>query len=414
MSSSAVAMSSASARPGVLARRGARVAPRASAALRDRRVARPRGAAPGRLLVAPPSSRASRALVAAFGGFGKKPAPPPADDDDDAFDASSGNPFASSGGASADAADDDAPSAPAMPSNPFAGLKLPSLSGTFDAADAGAADADDEDADETDDAPAGGNPFASFGGFGTVGRTIDQTVDLDYDLDEDDSSEPAPSGNPLGGFLSGLAGAAAAAKKPSAPEPPAEDPSPPEQKQKQQKRLGNWERTLKEGVKEGDVPRWTLDPEPVRGARLQKFTLESGDVKVLGRDKGPGIDVVAKVGCVSGVHCQLEMEGNKLYVTDLGSTNGTYVDGQEMRKNNRYRVFNGSILRLGAENVNGEPYVSYQVDLSGAKEMDRNSEYGQVQAIVEALGGPKVVVNFLFINVAFQVGFYLLLQLQTD
>jgi len=412
MSSSAVAMSSASARPGVLARRGARVAPRASAALRDRRVARPRGAAPGRLLVARPSSRASRAL-AAFGGFGKRPAPPPADDDDDAFDASSGNPFAS-GGASADAADDDAPSAPATPSNPFAGLKLPSLSGTFDAADAGAADADDEDADETDDAPAGGNPFASFGGFGTVGRTIDQTVDLDYDLDEDDS-QPAPSGpNPLGGFLSGLAGAAAAAKKPSAPEPPAEDPSPPEQKQKQQKRLGNWERTLKEGVKEGDVPRWTLDPEPVRGARLQKFTLESGDVKVLGRDKGPGIDVVAKVGCVSGVHCQLEMEGNKLYVTDLGSTNGTYVDGQEMRKNNRYRVFNGSILRLGAENVNGEPYVSYQVDLSGAKEMDRNSEYGQVQAIVEALGGPKVVVNFLFINVAFQVGFYLLLQLQTD
>ena len=297
-----------------------------------------------------------------------------------------------------------------MPSNPFAGLKLPSLSGTFDAADAGAADADDEDADETDDAPAGGNPFASFGGFGTVGRTIDQTVDLDYDLDEDDSSDPAPP-NPLGGFLSGLAGAAAA-KKPSAPEPPAEEPSPPEQKQ--QKRLGNWERTLKEGVKEGDVPRWTLDPEPVRGARLQKFVLESGDVKVLGRDKGPGIDVVAKVGCVSGVHCQLEMEGNKLYVTDLGSTNGTYVDGQEMRKNNRYRVFNGSILRLGAENVNGEPYVSYQVDLSGAKEMDRNSEYGQVQAIVEALGGPKVVVNFLFINVAFQVGFYLLLQLQTD
>jgi hypothetical protein len=37
-----------------------------------------------------------------------------------------------------------------------------------------------------------------------------------------------------------------------------------------------------------------------------------------------------------------------------------------------------------------------------------------VQAIVEALGGPKVVVNFLFINVAFQLGFYLLLQLQTD
>ena len=58
--------------------------------------------------------------------------------------------------------------------------------------------------------------------------------------------------------------------------------------------------------------------------------------------------------------------------------------------------------------------MTYDVELSGAVEMDRNSEYGQVQAIVEALGGPKVVVNFLFVNVAFQVGFYILLQLQTD
>lgn len=90
------------------------------------------------------------------------------------------------------------------------------------------------------------------------------------------------------------------------------------------------------------------------------------------------------------------------------------VDGQEIRKNNRYRVFNGSVVRLGAENRNGEPYASYSVDLTGANELDRNSEYGQVQAIVEALGGPKVVVNFLFINVAFQLGFYLLLQLQTN
>ena len=178
--------------------------------------------------------------------------------------------------------------------------------------------------------------------------------------------------------------------------------------------MGNWERTLKENVKNSDVPTWTLDPEPIRGASLKPIKLRTDDILVVGRDKGPGIDVVAKVGCVSGVHCQLEMEGNKLYVTDLGSTNGTYVDGQEMRKNNRYRVFNGSSLRLGAENVNGEPFVTYDVELSGAVEMDRNSEYGQVQAIVEALGGPKVVVNFLFVNVAFQVGFYILLQLQTD
>ena len=38
----------------------------------------------------------------------------------------------------------------------------------------------------------------------------------------------------------------------------------------------------------------------------------------------------------------------------------------------------------------------------------------EIQAVVEALGGPKVVVNFLIINVFFQLGFYLLLNLQTN
>jgi len=108
------------------------------------------------------------------------------------------------------------------------------------------------------------------------------------------------------------------------------------------------------------------------------------------------------------------MEGNKLFVTDLGSTNGTYVAGREVRKNARTRVYNGDAVRLGAENVNGEAFVTFDTDLTGAKELDKNTEYGQVQAVVEALGGPKVVVNFLIINVFFQLGFYLLLNLQTN
>ena len=44
----------------------------------------------------------------------------------------------------------------------------------------------------------------------------------------------------------------------------------------------------------------------------------------------------------------------------------------------------------------------------------REYEEDNVQAVVEALGGPKVVVNFLIINVFFQLGFYLLLNLQTN
>ena len=147
---------------------------------------------------------------------------------------------------------------------------------------------------------------------------------------------------------------------------------------------------------------------------MRPVKLRAGDFLVVGRDKGPGVDYVAKVNCVSGVHCQFEMDGQKLFVTDLGSTNGTYVAGREVRKNVRSRVYNGDSVRLGAENVNGEAFVTFDTDLTGAKELDKNTEYGQLQALIEAVGGVNVVVNFLIVNVFFQLGFYFLLQLQTN
>ena len=104
------------------------------------------------------------------------------------------------------------------------------------------------------------------------------------------------------------------------------------------------------------------------------------------REKGNGVDVSVPLPCVSGVHCQLEMERNKLYVTDLGSTNGTYVDGFQLRKNNRFRIFNQSVVRLGAENRDGEDYASFGTDLTGADEMEKNSEYGQLNYFIEFFG----------------------------
>lgn len=324
---------------------------------------------------------------------------------DDAVD---GNPFLSKSNRptpSSDEPDDAAPELklPKLPANPFA---------SFGAKAAEPEDEEDayEEEEEAFEEPAkSGSPFGNpFASFGAMNQTIDQTVDLDYGDDEDDFEEPKKGG--FGGFA--LPSFPTPAKKEAKPPTPAPAAAP--AKRESGKSLGNWERTFKDGVKDGDIPTWTLDPEPVRGAALRPVKLRTGDILVVGRDKGPGIDYVAKVNCVSGVHCQFEMEGNKLFVTDLGSTNGTYVAGREVRKNARTRVYNGDTVRLGAENVNGEAFVTFDTDLTGAKELDKNTEYGQVQAVVEALGGPKVVVNFLIINVFFQLGFYLLLNLQTN
>jgi len=168
------------------------------------------------------------------------------------------------------------------------------------------------------------------------------------------------------------------------------------------------------GDKVGDGS-WTLTAvadEGSQGKRLPSIKIKRGESKIIGRSKGPGVDVAVPLPCVSGVHCEIETDGNKLYITDLGSTNGTYVEGFEVKKNRRFRIFNGAKVRLGAENFNGEPYATFKASLAGAKELEKDSEYGQLNYFIEFLGGPKVVVNFLFINFAFQLTFFLILQLQ--
>jgi len=280
-------------------------------------------------------------------------------------------------------------------SNPFASFGA-SIGDRLSKIREGTVDLEEVEEEEEITEPAA-NPFASFGASisDRFNKSIDRTIELEEEEEEEEA--PAKQGNPFAGFsLPALPVLTlpAPAKKQKKPSAAATDRG----------TMGNWERTIKEGIRDGDIPTWNIAPESVKGTKVPKIKLKTGDVKVVGRDKGPGIDIAAKVACVSSVHCQFEMEGNKLYVTDLGSTNGTYVDGQEIRKNNRFRVFNGASVRLGAANRNGEPFVTFQADLTGANEMDRNSEYGQVQAIIEGLGGPSTVVNFLFINVAFQVG----------
>ena len=112
------------------------------------------------------------------------------------MDVSEGNPFASMGAKLEESAGSK--------------LKLPSLGGfNFSRDPDDEVLEEEEEEEETESAP--GEPFASFGGFGTVGRTIDQTVDLDYD-EEEEEEEAAGPGNPFGGFA--LPSPAARRKRP--------------------------------------------------------------------------------------------------------------------------------------------------------------------------------------------------------
>jgi pSer/pThr/pTyr-binding forkhead associated (FHA) protein len=60
------------------------------------------------------------------------------------------------------------------------------------------------------------------------------------------------------------------------------------------------------------------------------FRVLPGKVKTIGR--APGADFIVDAGMVSRVHCRLSAGAAEVEVTDLDSTNGTYVNGQRVTR----------------------------------------------------------------------------------
>lgn len=98
-----------------------------------------------------------------------------------------------------------------------------------------------------------------------------------------------------------------------------------------------------------------IDPGASGGAKLEfltdpaagrSFPVAEGQRLTLGR--GSGCDVVLSgAGSVSGTHCAVQLSGGTLTVTDLGSTNGTYVSDRRLSANQRVSLTDGAVVALG-------------------------------------------------------------------
>lgn len=83
------------------------------------------------------------------------------------------------------------------------------------------------------------------------------------------------------------------------------------------------------------------------GARL---TLSPGSGLGLGRDESyPAAAAFAGHTNVSRYHAMLRYDGERLFVTDTDSRNGTFVDGVRLEPNREHRIEPGSTLRLAAD-----------------------------------------------------------------
>jgi hypothetical protein len=86
------------------------------------------------------------------------------------------------------------------------------------------------------------------------------------------------------------------------------------------------------------------------GALPGTFRL-STDAATVGRLAGKA-DIVIPIATVSGLHARLERgEGNIMFVTDLGSTNGTYIDSRKIKPRTVTPVSNGSRITFGDQHL---------------------------------------------------------------
>ena len=73
---------------------------------------------------------------------------------------------------------------------------------------------------------------------------------------------------------------------------------------------------------------WILEANDPSIARLT-FRLSPGAIKTIGRSAGA--EFIVKAALVSRIHCQLTATADALEVKDLGSTNGTFVNGTRIK-----------------------------------------------------------------------------------
>ena len=72
---------------------------------------------------------------------------------------------------------------------------------------------------------------------------------------------------------------------------------------------------------------WILETNE-RSAEPLTFRLPPGAVKTIGRSTGA--EFIVEAALVSRLHCQLTATADSLQVKDLGSTNGTFVNGKRV------------------------------------------------------------------------------------
>jgi len=72
---------------------------------------------------------------------------------------------------------------------------------------------------------------------------------------------------------------------------------------------------------------------------------------VVGREASESVALMVAIPTVSGAHAMIEVsgDGGKVMVTDLSSTNGTFIEGQELEAGVAFELKEGGEVIFGDE-----------------------------------------------------------------
>ncbi len=120
---------------------------------------------------------------------------------------------------------------------------------------------------------------------------------------------------------------------------------------------------------------------------------------VIGRDSEVSQVAIAD-SQASRAHCSVELEGEAVYVEDMGSRNGTWLNGQQIT---RARVYHGDVVRIGRTHLTFEvgdnqpidPLIGQRLGGFELQEVIGRGRYGTVFKGLQVALGRAVAVKVL-------------------
>lgn len=107
---------------------------------------------------------------------------------------------------------------------------------------------------------------------------------------------------------------------------------------------------------------------------------------------GPDCDVSLAVPSVSGRHCRLTREGQAVLVEDLGSRNGTYVNGARLEPSERIAITPADTVHLGSHRLDLLPLLPRLV-ADVVADQPRILEFLGEQLVIGRVPGNDLVVD---------------------